>query len=290
MRVFLTGATGFVGSHVVDALHARGHEVVALRRPGSRSRVPPAREPRWIDGALDDVPGDAFAGIDAVMHLASHTPNPPYDTLERCLYWNVQASIAMASRAVAAGVRRFVVAGSCFEYGASAARYDAIPVDAPLEPALSYPTSKAAAAVAFLGLARQEGLQLQLMRLFQVYGEGEAPTRFWPALREAARTGRDFPMSPGLQVRDFVAVEDVAAQLADALDFDGVAPGRPRIAHVASGRPCTLIDFARHWWARWGATGRLLPGAVPMREGEVMRLVPAMTPAGEPPEPEKGRP
>lgn len=283
MKLFVTGGTGFVGSHFLNVAHARGHEIVALRRPGSVPRVPLFREPTWIDAALDhdfgDDVGGAFAGIDAVVHLASHTPNPPYDTLERCLHWNVQASVKLAQQAVAAGVKRFVVAGTCFEYGRASDRYDAIPVDAPLEPELSYPISKAAASIAFLGLARQEKLQLQLMRIFQVYGEGEAATRFWPALRAAAREGRDFPMSPGLQVRDFVAVESVAAQIADALAFDDVLPGEPRIVHVASGEPRSLIEFARYWWERWGATGRLLPGAVPMRAGEVMRIVPEMTPA-----------
>jgi nucleoside-diphosphate-sugar epimerase len=282
MKLFVTGGTGFVGSHFLNTAHARGHEIVALRRPGSRPRIELHREPAWIDAALDADLGTAFDGIDAVVHLASHTPNPPYDTLERCLYWNVQASMQMAGHAVRAGARRFVVAGTCFEYGLASDRYDAIPVDAPLEPNLAYPISKAAASVAFLGLARQERLQLQLMRIFQVYGEGEPATRFWPGLRAAAREGRDFPMSPGLQVRDFVAVESVAAQLCDALAFDGVPPGAPRIAHVASGHAQSLIEFARHWWREWGATGRLIAGAVPMRTGEVMRIVPEMPDPEEP--------
>jgi nucleoside-diphosphate-sugar epimerase len=274
MRLFVTGGTGFVGSHFINQATARGHEVVALRRPGSGPRVPLRQEPVWVDAALDADHRDALQGIDVLVHLASHTPNPPYDSLERCLYWNVFAATRLVEQAHAAGVSRVVAAGTCFEYGLAAQRFDRIPVDAPLEPTLSYPTSKAAASIALMGLARQLSLQLQVLRIFQVYGPGEQATRFWPSLRDAALAGRDFPMSSGLQVRDFIAVEQVAVQLADALRFDGVLPGQPIVRHVASGQAQTLLAFAQHWWAAWGARGRLLPGAVPARASDVMRLVP----------------
>ena len=96
MKVFVTGGTGFIGSHVINQCHGAGHEVLALRRPGSRPRVPLDREPTWIEQAIDADFGQAFVGVDAVVHLASHTPNPPYDSLEICLYWNVYAAVRMA--------------------------------------------------------------------------------------------------------------------------------------------------------------------------------------------------
>jgi nucleoside-diphosphate-sugar epimerase len=277
MKIFLTGGTGFIGSHFIDQAHAAGHPVVALRRPGSRTRMALAREPQWIDGELDGDHAAALKGCEAFVHLASHTPNPPYDTLERCLYWNVFAALKLAAQAREAGIARFLVAGSCFEYGRAAERHERIPVDAPLKPVLSYPASKAAAATAFLALGRQPGVRLQLSRIFQVYGEGEQATRLWPSLRRAALAGEDFPMSAGEQWRDFIAVQDVAAHFVQSLDCAHVTPGEPLVRHVASGRPQRLIDFAEHWWRHWGATGRLLPGAVPYRPGEVMRLVPELT-------------
>jgi nucleoside-diphosphate-sugar epimerase len=277
MKLFLTGGTGFVGSHFISEADARGHEIVALRRPGSLPRIPLRQEPRWIDGTLDADHTTALQGAEVFVHLAAHTPNPPYDSLDRCLYWNVYAALKLADQAYSAGVRKFLIAGSCFEYGRAAERYPAIPADAPLEPVLSYPISKAAASVAFLGMARQMKLQLQVLRIFQVYGEGEQASRFWPSLKAAALAGKDFPMSAGTQVRDFVPVEEVARQFADALRFDGIEAGEPRVAHVATGHSETLLEFAERWWASWKATGRLLPGAVPPRAGEIMRLVPEIS-------------
>lgn len=274
MRIFLTGGTGFIGSHFIRQAHEAGHTVVAQRRAGSVPRCALAREPQWIDLPLDGDFSAALKGCDVLVHLASHTPNPPYDTLGRCLYWNVQASLALAEQASNAGVRHFVTAGSCFEYGRSAERYERIPVDAPLEPTLSYPTSKAAASVAFLGFAAEHGLHLRILRIFQVYGEGEPEFRLWPSLRAAAREGRDFAMSMGEQVRDFIDVKDVAAAFVAALDFTDSAPGNPEIRHVGTGQSQRLADFARHWWNEFQATGELQLGAVPYRYNELMRLVP----------------
>jgi nucleoside-diphosphate-sugar epimerase len=259
---------------------AAGHDVTALRRPGSTPRVALPAQPRWLDGPLDGDHADALQDVDVLVHLAAHTPNPPYAPLDACLYWNVVAPLRLARQACSAGVRRFIVAGSCFEYGHAADRVQRISVDTPLEPALSYPTSKAAASLAFQGFAREHALQLKVLRIFQVYGEGEPDGRLWPALRAAALSGADFAMSPGAQWRDFIDVADVARQFLLHLDFSSVAPGQPQVAHIASGQPQTLLVFAQHWWRHWGATGRLLPGALPYRPGEIMRLVPDVEPCG----------
>lgn len=285
MRVFVTGGTGFVGSHFVQQALSAGIEVVALRRPGSKPRIPLTMEPQWVDGPLDGDYLKLLQGIDTFIHLASHTPNPPYAPLDECLYWNVFAAIRLARQARASGVSRFIIAGSCFEYGRSAERVEQVSVDTPLEPALSYPISKAAASIAFEGFARETDAQLVILRIFQVFGQGEQDSRLWPSLRRAALAGEDFPMTSGDQVRDFVAVEEVASQFIEALSLQGVRVGHPVVRHVASGEACTLREFAQTWWRNWGATGQLRLGARPYRSGELMRLVPDIDSLARPPKP-----
>lgn len=274
MKLFVTGGTGFVGSHFVRQALAAGHQVIALRRPGSQTRIELAQQPIWIDGPLDGDYSGHLHGVDVLVHLASHTPNPPYAPLDECLYWNVYAALKLARQANEAGVQKYLIAGSCFEYGLAAERVDVIATDTPLEPTLSYPTSKAAASIAFEGFARELKVQLKLLRIFQVYGEGEQANRLWPSLRKAALEGRDFPMSAGEQIRDFVSVESVAGQFVTHLDFDDVNAAEPLTFHVASGNAQSLLSFSEYWWKKWGATGRLIPGAVPYRNREIMKLVP----------------
>ncbi len=273
MHIFVTGATGFVGSHFVREAVRAGHAVTALRRLGSLSRIEAPDSVRWVDAALDGDLSQHLAGVDCVVHLAAHTPNPPYAPLDECLYWNVFASTRLIQAAADAGVRDFLVAGTCFEYGLAAQGQEFVHPATELRPTLTYPISKAAASSALLGLARNRALRMQLLRIFQVYGEGETATRFWPSLREAARSGRDFPMSAGTQVRDFIDVADVSHQFVQALDFAGVEPGNPHVRNIGTGQAASLMQFAQRWWAQWNATGRLLPGEVGLRPGELARLV-----------------
>jgi nucleoside-diphosphate-sugar epimerase len=275
MRIFLTGGTGFIGSHFINQAHKEGHEIVALRRSSnSNSRIPLQREPQWIESSLETVDYNAIAGCEVIVHMAAHSANIPYDTLEECLKLNVLAPLALFRVAISAGIRRFIVAGSCFEYGKSGERYEFIPTNAMLEPTATYPASKAAASIAFHQLAQEEKLELIILRIFQVYGEGEIESRFWPSLRRSAIAGHDFPMSLGLQVRDFVPVETVVAKFLQTLSRGDILPGVPIIENVGSGSPQTLLSFATQEWTKAGAIGKLIPGVIPMRPGEVMRYVP----------------
>lgn len=278
MKVFLTGGTGFIGSHFINQAHDAGHQIVALRRsPESRPRVPLVRDPQWLDKSMSDVSPADFEGCDVVVHLAAHSANVPYDTLENCIIHNVFEPLKMIRAASEKGVRRYIVAGSCFEYGRSGERYEFIPPDAPLEPSASYPASKAAASVAFHALACELSLQLDIMRVFQVYGEGELETRFWPSLRKAALSGEDLPMSEGKQVRDFVSVNEVARQFVDAIAAQPPVAGMTRVSHCGSGVPMSLKDFAEREWKNFHATGTLLFGSIEVRKNEVMRFVPQIT-------------
>jgi nucleoside-diphosphate-sugar epimerase len=273
MKLFVTGGTGFVGSHFLQQALAAGHEVIAQRRPGSRPRLHLTREPIWLDRALDEDFSLELAGCDAIVHLASHTPNPPYAPLDECIYWNVYALSRLIQQAAGQGVFDVLIAGTCFEYGAAAENQEFVHPSTEMCPSLTYPISKAAATTTCLGLARHLGLRLQILRIFQVFGEGEADTRFWPSLRSAALEGRDFAMSSGLQIRDFINVSDVAYQFLSALDFSQVLAGRPIVRNIGTGKGQTLLEFARSWWDVWGAKGKLAPGQIDLRPGDLKRIV-----------------
>ena len=273
MKIFVTGGTGFVGSNFLRRVIGAGHTVIAQRRPGSLSRVTLPVEPFWIDRPLDDNFSEELIGCNALVHFAAHTPNPPYAPIQECIYWNVYATINLIQQAAAAGIKDVLVAGTCFEYGAAAEGLEFVHPKTEMRPTETYPISKAAATTACLGLARNLGLRLKILRIFQVYGDGESPSRFWPSLRKAAYEGQDFQMSAGKQVRDFISVDDVSDEFVRALDFSLVEPGYPHILNVGTGRAQSLLEFAEYWWGEWNAKGTLIPGMINLRRGELMRLV-----------------
>jgi len=273
VKIFITGGTGFIGRYVINYALSQGLEVVALRRPNGRSDAISAPRLQWIEAEMDEVHQSAFAGCQALIHLAAHGVVSGMNDWAACFHVNVHQSLSLWVAAADAGIKRFVISGSCFEYGRSGEHYDFIPVHAPLEPTGAYHSSKAAATVAALGLAVDRKLEIVVLRPFHVYGDGEAEARFWPTLRKAALAGEDFPMTLGGQIRDFIPVDDVAKFFLRGI-FLHTDQGRPRILNVGTGKPKSLADFAQECWKNWGAKGALILGQIPYRENEVMRYVP----------------
>jgi nucleoside-diphosphate-sugar epimerase len=152
MRLAVTGATGFVGSHLVDVATAAGHEVAALTRREQQSR----EGVTWINGDLRDrAPLERLvSGADAVIHVAGVITAQSAEAFEQ---GNVEGTLAMLAAATAGGIRRFVHVSSL------AAR----------EPKLSlYGRSKARAEELVYG----SGLDWAVVRPPAVYGPGDKET------------------------------------------------------------------------------------------------------------------
>jgi nucleoside-diphosphate-sugar epimerase len=152
MRLAVTGGTGFVGSHLVDAALAAGHEVAAL----TRREQPPRERVRWIPGDLHDRAAleSLVDEADALIHVAGVISAHGAAAFEK---GNVEGTLAMLAAATAGGIRRFVHVSSL------AAR----------EPNLSlYGASKAKAE----GLVHGSGLDWAIVRPPAVYGPGDRET------------------------------------------------------------------------------------------------------------------
>lgn len=275
MRLFLTGGTGFIGSHVLAAALAAGHHVRALRRsPASVPAIPLPRQPEWCEGDLASFQASRLEGVEAVLHLASAGVSPKPASWDELVQANVAGSLRLLERAAEAGVRRCVVTGTSHEYGNAARRYAAIPPDAPLEPLNAYGASKAAAFQLLRAFAIAQGLELFYGRIFTAYGEGQYAGNFWPSLRRAALAGEDFPMTSGRQISDFIPVTAVAAHLLEACARPDIRAGVPLVTNIGTGAATSLLAFAQAEWERLGATGRLRPGVLPDRPDQIERYVP----------------
>lgn len=273
MNIFLTGGTGFVGSNMLNELLHRGHTIYAQRRPNSSPRVQPEFQPIWIERPLDEDFSDVLSSCEMVIHLASHAPNPPYAPLDEYIYWNVYAASKLLMTAKKHGIKNYIIAGSCFEYGKSAENQEFVHPSTDTQAIISYPVSKAIASHLFASFAKSENLKIKLLRIFQVYGTGEDSKRFWPSLKHAAENNLDFPMSHGTQIRDFISVDQVVDIFMQELDFSSFIDGNFYIRNVGTGKPQSLIDFANFWWRQFEAKGQLLSGQINARPGEIHRLV-----------------
>jgi UDP-glucose 4-epimerase len=176
MRIFVTGATGFIGGHLVRGLSGK-HDVHVLPH-GCDLRQP--LDPAVIPAAVDVVI-HAAAVISGVSEASEYS-----DT-------NVRGTLNVANAAVAAGAARFILLSTGGVY-----RPDATPrtEDAPIEPRGDYAVSKWESERA-VGALRSE-MRVQILRLFFAYGPGQRKERLVPRLIERVRTGEPIALANGV--------------------------------------------------------------------------------------------
>lgn len=277
MKIFLTGGTGFIGSHVLKQLLASNIEVIAHRRKESSiPNISIEDSIIWLTKPVSELKPKDFEGVDVLIHLASHSVQYPFDTLEKNIFFNVVEPLKMFEKAYQSGVTKYVVAGSCFEYGLSGERYEYIPIDAPLEPTNAYATSKAMSFLAFRQFALNKKVSLSYQRIFHAFGEGQPENRLWPSIRKSAKAGTDLELTAGEQIRDFVPVEEVAQIIIKTSISIDCLKDSFHVRNIGSGSPQSIADFAKYWWEYWGAQGELKIGALAYRSHEVMRYVPEL--------------
>ena len=196
------------------------------------------------------------------------------DCWSQCFDHNVTDLLSLLNNSLDSNISKYIIVGSCFEYGTSGSSFDYIPVTAPLMPTSAYGASKASASVLSLGFAVQNHLDLIIVRPFHVYGAGEDPSRFYPQLVSHALSGTNFDMTGGAQVRDFQEVGDCCDQILQLAMHSESFSNSPRIYNLGTGRPQSLKEFALYCWSHFKSSASINFGALPYRLNEVFRYVP----------------
>jgi nucleoside-diphosphate-sugar epimerase len=265
LRIAITGASGFVGSHVVRELIRRGHDVIAIsRHPEALLRRHPGL--RVVPGDLHFADGqELMSRMDrpkVMMHLAwGGLPN--YKSLYH-LDPELPAQFRFLRGVVEGGAESLLVAGTCLEYGMQSG---ALFEDISLQPHTPYGFAKDSLRreLGFLKMERTFGLTWA--RLFYMFGEGQHSNSLYSRLREAVAAGaRDFDMSGGEQLRDYLPVAVVASRLCDlALNHRDAGP-----VNVCSGQPVSVQSLVEGWIRENGWRIHLNLGVLPYPDYEPM--------------------
>lgn len=296
---FVTGAAGFIGSHVVEVLLARGHRVVGL--DNFDDFYPRAVKERNLAGALGAdgfqlVEGDVrdaqlLAGLlrpeTVVVHLAARAGVRP-SILHPELYTsvNVQGTATVLEAARRAGIRRLVFASSSSVYG------DSAPVpfreDWPaVEPISPYAATKRAGELLCATYAHLYPLRIAALRFFTVYGPRQRPDLAIHAFTRLTAEGAAIPFyGDGSAERDYTYVDDIVGGVLGAVEWTGAEAG-PRgameIVNLGGSRTTRLDRLVELIAAALAAEG--LPAEVrlerrPAQPGDVRRTCADVAKAG----------
>ncbi|MDE2525503.1 MAG: NAD(P)-dependent oxidoreductase [Methanocorpusculum sp.] len=210
MKLLVTGATGFVGHHVVQWLTDHDYEVVATGRSEEK-----AKKFSWYNSVTfvtcdyyteEKNFFEFFGEPDILIHLA--WKGLPNYMMRFHLEENLPAEMRFLRSFAESGKTKIVVTGTCYEYGVV---NGCLSEEMPTNPTTVYGTAKDTLRRYLSFLADEYGFSWNWVRLFFLYGEGQSPKSLLPQLEAAiARGDAEFPMSGGEQLRDYLPVERVA--------------------------------------------------------------------------------
>ncbi len=285
-RVLVTGAAGFIGSHVAEALLRRGDRVRGLDSfdpfydPAIKRRnveeVRRAGEFPVVEGDIRDAAAvrDAIQGCDAVVHLAAKAGVRP--SLRDPVGYadvNVRGTAVLLEAAAAAGVRTFVAASSSSVYG-SRSKVPFSEDDLCDRPVSPYAATKRAMELLCASFqAHHPGTDLPCLRFFTAYGPRQRPEMAIHAFARAIEEGRPIPVfGDGFSRRDYTYIADIAAGVLGALDR-----GKEfRIYNLGESRTTTLTDLVAALERALGKKAVIdrrpdQPGDVPLTCADVSR-------------------
>jgi nucleoside-diphosphate-sugar epimerase len=264
----VTGASGFIGAHLVDRLLSEQRRVSVLVRPSStlpekwRDRVSVIADNDFSEQNLRRL----CPPVETVFHLAAYGVLPSHRDSAEMLRINVQMPATLA-RLCGKWNARMIMAGSSAEYRRSRTN-DPISESAPLEQGKLYGSSKAAGGLMASAIATEGGAGFRLLRLFKAYGAGEAPHRLLTVLVKDLSRGERVAISAGTQVLDFVYIDDIVEAMLRA-DAHCRRKGGTATWNVATGRGHSVREFSECVAAAMKADWSLLGfGTIDMRKDD----------------------
>ena len=250
MRALVTGAAGFIGSHLAERLCADGHSVRAVDCLTPYYDVSLKRRTLRALEAMSDCQvvvadlrsadlAELVDDVDVVFHQAGQPGvRASWDEFDVYVQHNVLVTQRLLDAVRGRGIRRFVYASSSSVYGD--ARTYPTGEDEVLRPVSPYGVTKLAAEQLCGVYATRGGMPVVSLRYFTVFGPRQRPDMAMHRLIEAALSGDPFPLfGDGRQVRDFTYVDDVVEANLRAASAE-VPPGS--VVNVAGGTTASLLE------------------------------------------------
>lgn len=265
MKVAITGASGFIGKHVISQLMRKDLEIVAVTR--HRESLKGYADIEVIEHDIGDLSKDVYSKLkqpDILIHL-SWDGLPNYKSLHH-YETELPKQYKFIKHMVEAGLKSLFVTGTCFEYGMQSGALAPNIITNPTNP---YGFAKDALRNQLEYLQQAKPYNLIWARLFYMYGEGQASNSLYSQLKRAVLCGdKTFNMSGGEQVRDYLSVEKVATNIVDL----SLLRENKGCLNICSEQPMKVKDLVMQWLEENGWNISLNFGYYPYPDYEPMEF------------------
>lgn len=258
MRILITGGAGFQGSHLAENLLHQGHEITILNTPSERALLNLKgikNKIKIVWGSITDAEliDKTVREQDVVFHLAARI-NVDESRLNpgATIQTNVMGTVNILN-AIKDNGNRLIYASSCEVYGDGHVNDEKLSEIAELRPNSPYAASKAAADRICYSYFKTFGLDITIVRPFNIYGERQKAGQFGaliPILATKAMNGEDLTIfGEGKQSRDYLHVSDIVAGFNMVLKSKNL---KGKTINFATGKNIKIIDIAHHISKKFG--------------------------------------
>jgi dTDP-6-deoxy-L-talose 4-dehydrogenase (NAD+) len=270
MKILVTGATGFIGNYVVGELLKNNCQVIATSLQEEKAKVAAwFSQVKYIPFNLQDFNDNTnyfafFGEPEAMIHLAWEGLPNYKETFHTEI--NLPRHLAFLTNLVRNGLSNLSVTGTCFEYGM---KEGCLSEDMVCEPANPYAIAKNVLRIQLEGLQSRLSFNFKWIRLFYMYGQGQSVKSLISQLEMALEHNEpQFNMSGGEQVRDFLPVEEVGANIV-SIALQNKVQG---IINCCSGKPVTVRSFVEDYLKAKNKSISLNLGYYPYTDYEPMKF------------------
>ena len=213
MKIFLTGASGFLGKNFLKEAVLRGHKIYA---PSRKKRY--SKSIKWLNGDFDLNWNKQLKKSDILVHLASAGVND--NNIKNIYETNFFKSLRLIKNAIKNNCKKWLIISSSSEYGVKSKKMIKISTTFNRTPKTDYGMSKALFTDLCEKLAKENKCQCRVIRVFPFHGKNENIKRLFPSLKSSINRGKNFKIENPDEVRSFSNVKRIVEILLDSMNFN----------------------------------------------------------------------
>ena len=259
-KIFITGAGGYIGGNLATFLSRKKYQIYCL----TTKKKNKLSNTKWIVGKLNGNYHKYLKQCDLLIHCAAAGVHKR-ESKKLLNKVNNLDSLKFLKNAYKANCKNWIILGSSFEYGYSKNKPFSS-TKTKLKPIDNYGKSKVKFFKNLKKLKFLNDCKILYLRVFQVYGGNESKLRMYPSLLDAAKKNKNFKMTQGQEIRDFIHIKETMKKIYSSIKIFK-KNNFFMIKNLATGKGLKVKNFALRLWKEKKAKKRILFGALKKNSG-----------------------